>query len=92
MVTVWYRWHCEGIILAELPCFNWKSMFRAVRGQGWRQRQGSRGSRLGQEERDGSRRSEGWGQNHGYVSVAGGGSRFGKGSLIVCQVGELGEC
>ena len=67
-------------------------MFRAVRGQGWRQRQGSRGSRLGQEERDGSRRSEGWGQNHGYVSVAGGGSRFGKGSLIVCQVGELGEC
>ena len=62
------------------------------KGQGWRQRQGSRGSRLGQEERDGSGRSEGRGQNHGYVSVAGGGSRFGKGSLIVCQVGELGEC
>lgn len=92
MVTVWYSWHCEGIILVELPCFNWKSTFRAVRGQGWRQRQGSRGSRLGQEERDGGGRSEGRGQNHGYVSVAGGGSRFGKGSLIVCQVGELGEC
>ena len=26
------------------------------------------------------------------ASVAGGGSKFGKGSLIVCQVGELGEC
>ena len=23
----------------ELPCFNWKGTFRAVRGQGWRQRE-----------------------------------------------------
>lgn len=22
----------------KLPCFNWKGTFRAVRGQGWRQR------------------------------------------------------
>lgn len=76
----------------ELPCFNWKSTFRAGRGQGWGQRQGSRGSRLDQEERDGGGRSEGRGRNHGSISVAGGGSRFGKGSLTVCQVGELGEC